>query len=646
MTKLTENERKALNNACARLRETNLGTKIGNIEDFLDIDILKTDANTVSKAIDELFDKWANPLLNITVPPPGFFTLAGDAEGNLWCYCNDETNPPVFEHDETTGDLYLNIASEDGANSYQVHVGNYIAVKHLNDYYKKTEVDSKLGGKSNVGHNHDERYYTETEIDSKLNNKANTNHNHQDSNVSVTTSNYGSNLTQETFNSHISNDMILLKSKIDSLVGFIAKVVSELPATGENGVMYLKLNTSASVEGNIYDEYIWVNNKFEKIGSTETTVDLSGYVTQTEMNTQLANKANTNHNHDNKYSLLAHQHKGLDGIPDIICRGAGSQTSAGYRKVFQLKITKQYFDSPISFEFVQRNCRQTARVHIIFNSAAASTDPSLRNFTYEGAIEQPIYLHKESAGTWVFIIKEQSTYETVNVRFLPLSSSIKDSCTITPLNEFLSKLPDSNIQEGSMISATSTRTGYMDRMDKIKLDSIDDGANKTVVDSSLSSSSTNPVQNKVVNNALNGKSDIGHEHTSDDIHYALDQNVSVTTILENKAAKNHTHNYIPSTVSQNIFGSQNSQVTATRQGNVVTLRLHLVGEFLDTWKQWCTITDSKYLPDTDEDFMDFGITSSYGKHILLRINSDGRVRTAYGANATTSCYQTITFLKK
>lgn len=180
MTKLTENERKALNNACARLRETNLGTKIGNIEDFLDIDILKTDANTVSKAIDELFDKWANPLLNITVPPPGFFTLAGDAEGNLWCYCNDETNPPVFEHDETTGDLYLNIASEDGANSYQVHVGNYIAVKHLNDYYKKTEIDSKLGGKSNVGHNHDDRYYTETEIDEKLNGKADSNHRHND----------------------------------------------------------------------------------------------------------------------------------------------------------------------------------------------------------------------------------------------------------------------------------------------------------------------------------------------------------------------------------------------------------------------------------------------------------------------------------
>lgn len=389
MTKLTENERKALNNACARLRETNLGTKIGNIEDFLDIDILKTDANTVSKAIDELFDKWANPLLNITVPPPGFFTLAGDAEGNLWCYCNDETNPPVFEHDETTGDLYLNIASEDGANSYQVHVGNYIAVKHLNDYYKKTEVDSKLGGKSNVGHNHDERYYTETEIDAKVNN---------------------------------------INSQINSLIGFTATIVTSLPATGEVGVMYLKLNTSASVEGNIYDEYIWVNNKFEKIGSTETTVDLSGYVTQTEMNTQLANKANINH---------GHLSRDIEINPDV----------EDGMWVYEYGINRQ----------TDVNCY--------------------------------VYDHEK------------------------------------------------------------------------KLENIDDGANKTVVDSSLSSSSKNPVQNKVVNSALSGKSDIGHEHTSDEIHYAYDQNVSVTTILENKAPKYHTHDdryYTEAEIDEKLNGKADS----------------------------------------------------------------------------------------
>lgn len=457
MTKLTENERKALNNACARLRETNLGTKIGNIEDFLDIDILKTDANTVSKAIDELFDKWANPLLNITVPPPGFFTLAGDAEGNLWCYCNDETNPPVFEHDETTGDLYLNIASEDGANSYQVHVGNYIAVKHLNDYYKKTEIDSKLGGKSNVGHNHDERYYTETEIDVKVNN---------------------------------------INSQINSLIGFTATIVNSLPSTGEVGVMYLKLNTSASVEGNIYDEYIWVNNKFEKIGSTETTVDLSGYVTQTEMNTQLANKANTNHTHD------------IASLPD----------------------------------------------------------------------ETDMLGHME--------------------------------------NDFYTALDT----KANKTTATTSANGLMSKEDKSKLDGIATEANKTVVDSSLSSSSTNPVQNKIVTDALNGKAD-----------------------------SNHTHDYIPSTISETVFSNVDGsgKIRGIRQGNVVTLMLEFTGEFPNSWKEWVKITDSQYLPNIGVgtgDYTDFGISSSHGAHMLLRINSDGRVRTGYGQNKTSSCYQTITFL--
>lgn len=118
------------------------------------------------------------------------------------------------------------------------------------------------------------------------------------------------------------------------------------------------------------------------------------------------------------------------------------------------------------------------------------------------------------------------------------------------------------------------------------------------------------------------------------------------TKLGEKANAVHTHDYIPSTVSQTVFGSGESKVTATRQGNVVSLRLYFHGDFTETWKQWCTITDSQYLPDTDEEFVDFGITSSYGRHMLLRINSDGRVRTGYGGNTSSLCYQTITFLKK
>lgn len=52
----------------------------------------------------------------------------------------------------------------------------------------------------------------------------------------------------------------------------------------------------------------------------------------------------------------------------------------------------------------------------------------------------------------------------------------------------------------------------MTASDRSKFDSIASGANKTTVDSVLSSTSTNPVQNKVVNSALSGKSNTNHTH--------------------------------------------------------------------------------------------------------------------------------------
>ena len=51
--------------------------------------------------------------------------------------------------------------------------------------------------------------------------------------------------------------------------------------------------------------------------------------------------------------------------------------------------------------------------------------------------------------------------------------------------------------------ATTTTHGLMSTADKIKLNGIAEGANKTIVDSSLSATSTNPVQNKVVHAEFN-----------------------------------------------------------------------------------------------------------------------------------------------
>ena len=67
-----------------------------------------------------------------------------------------------------------------------------------------------------------------------------------------------------------------------------------------------------------------------------------------------------------------------------------------------------------------------------------------------------------------------------------------------------------------------------------RLEDIDVGANKTVVDSNLSSTSTNPVQNKVVNSALNGKANSSHNHSISNI-------TNLQSTLDNKSATGHTH---------------------------------------------------------------------------------------------------------
>lgn len=57
------------------------------------------------------------------------------------------------------------------------------------------------------------------------------------------------------------------------------------------------------------------------------------------------------------------------------------------------------------------------------------------------------------------------------------------------------------------VSGKGLSTNDYTTAEKTKLSGIETGANKTVIDSALDSSSTNPVQNKVINSALGGKVD-------------------------------------------------------------------------------------------------------------------------------------------
>lgn len=90
------------------------------------------------------------------------------------------------------------------------------------------------------------------------------------------------NVTVPTKVSQITNDSGFqtsqqVQSSINSAIGKITQfdfqVVESLPGSGKKGIIYLVSNHGSG--NNIYDEFIWVDSKFEKIGTT--AVDLSGY---------------------------------------------------------------------------------------------------------------------------------------------------------------------------------------------------------------------------------------------------------------------------------------------------------------------------------------------------------------------------------
>ena len=79
----------------------------------------------------------------------------------------------------------------------------------------------------------------------------------------------------------------VIKSYVDEAVGAVVGVefrkVNALPATGENGVIYLLPKSGTPPTGNIYGRVLFISadSSYEKIG--ETQIDLSGYVQSSEL---------------------------------------------------------------------------------------------------------------------------------------------------------------------------------------------------------------------------------------------------------------------------------------------------------------------------------------------------------------------------
>ena len=89
----------------------------------------------------------------------------------------------------------------------------------------------------------------------------------------------------------------IMRNLVEELKGLAAnkfKIVDVLPEVGEFAVIYLVPSTMPS-NNDVYDEWAYVSEKWERIGSTRFEID--NYYTKEEIEAALATKANIQHQH-------------------------------------------------------------------------------------------------------------------------------------------------------------------------------------------------------------------------------------------------------------------------------------------------------------------------------------------------------------
>lgn len=167
----------------------------------------------------------------------------------------------------------------------------------------------------------------------------------------------------------------------------------------------------------------------------------------------------------------------------------------------------------------------------------------------------------------------------------------------------------------SAIDATESASGLMSAADKAKLNGIAKGATKIKVDTALSNTSTNPVQNKVIHSALSGKAGTSVATTSANGLMSAEDKTKLNGI-----AKNANKTIVDTTLSDSSTNPVQNKVVKAALDNKAdktaldakadktaldgkldktggTLTGNLTGKyFTGTWLQTTAATDLGYTP--------------------------------------------------
>ena len=191
-------------------------------------------------------------------------------------------------------------------------------------------------------------------------------------------------------------------------------------------------------------------------------------------------------------------------------------------------------------------------------------------------------------------------------------------------------------------SVTQTEDGLMSAADKAKLDGVEIGATKTLIDIELSSTSTNPVQNKVVTDALNNKADkskygdttinVGRKASTTVGAYSTAEGSNTTASGESSHAEGQG-----TTSSASYTHSEGVNTSAIGQGS------HAEGSNLEKNRyNEIVFEDPRRVEVYDRDTDDFiNITVTGSQAFGLNSHAEGCSTLAYGKNSHAEGYHTV-----
>lgn len=266
----------------------------------------------------------------------------------------------------------------------------------------------------------------------------------------------------------------VLKTMISNLTNLRIEVVNELPSTGETNVIYLV--KKAGTNPDVHDKYVYVEGNWEKIGNTE--VDLSNYYTKDQVYT----KSET-YSQEEVGTLITEIEGKIPTIPNVetSMSGAGNVITSievdasNKHKVNAVKGLSVYSESEIDEKLSNLG-------DVIAEAPFTTTD---RVITSGGAGKTI----KDSG----ILLTNLATKEFVN-QFEPEWNKIANKpSTFTPSAHTHTV---NQITDFPTLGALASK----DKVDESDLNfNIPEGV---VVDSALSATSENPVQNKVIINTL------------------------------------------------------------------------------------------------------------------------------------------------